>query len=139
MSMSVIERKKLVAGWLRLQKSAQHAADREDLSWVVAKVWDLCDDAPNDAFEFILAVLAQDMSPGTLAILSAGPLESLLRKHGPRIIGRVERRARRDANFATLLDHVWRNAMSSKIWARVQFTREQRSVRPAPRNAASHG
>lgn len=137
MSMSVDERKHLAASWLSLQKMPDAGSAREDLSWVVEKVWDLCDDAPNDAFEFILAVLEEDTSPATMAILSAGPLESLLRKHGPRIIARVERRARRDANFTRLLGHVWQNAMSSKIWTRVRSTWERQSVRHAvERNVA---
>jgi hypothetical protein len=63
----------------------------------------------------------------TMAILSAGPLEALLRKHGPRIITRVERRARRDANFTRLLGHVWKDTLSSQIWMRVQGVRERQA------------
>jgi len=129
MSMNSNDRQRLATSWLMLQKTPEAGATREDLAWVVEKVWDLCDDAPNDAFEFILAVLDRDISSATLAILSAGPLESLLRKHGPRIIGRVERRARRDANFTKLLSHVWKDAMSSKIWARVECVRERQWAR----------
>lgn len=128
MSMSVHDRRALAASWLLLQQAPRADAEREDLCWVVERVWDLCDHAPNDAFEFILAVLDQDMSSATLSILSAGPLESLLRKHGPRIIGRVERRARRDANFTRLLGHVWKNRMSNKIWTRVRSTWERQSA-----------
>jgi hypothetical protein len=72
-------------------------------------------------------VLDRDVSGRTLAILCAGPLEALLRKHGPRIIARVERRARRDAKFAALLGHVWKDALSSKIWLRVQQVRERQA------------
>jgi hypothetical protein len=129
MSMSSNDRQRLATSWLVLQTAPEAGSAREDLAWVVEKVWDLCDDAPNDAFEFILAVLDRDISSATMAILSAGPLESLLRKHGPRIIGRVERRARRDANFTRLLSHVWKDAMSSKIWARVQCIRERQLAR----------
>jgi Family of unknown function (DUF6869) len=131
MAMNLKERRRLAASWLRLQKTPAPGATREDLSWVVERVWDLCDDAPNEAFEFILAVLEQDASSATLAILSAGPLESLLRKHGPRIIGRVERRARRDASFTRLLAHVWKDKMSQKIWARVQLARDRQTARHA--------
>ena len=127
--MNLKDRQRLATSWLMLQKTPEAGSTQEDLAWVVEKVWDLCDDAPNDAFEFILAVLERDISNATLAILSAGPLESLLRKHGPRIIGRVERRARRDANFTKLLGHVWKDAMSNKIWARVQCVRERQSAR----------
>ena len=120
MAMNAKERQRLVSSWLLLQRAPEAGAPREDLTWVVEKVWDLCDDAPNEAFEFILAVLDQDASTTTMAILSAGPLEALLRRHGPRIINRVERRARRDANFTRLLGHVWKDTLSNQIWARVQ-------------------
>lgn len=120
MPMNPNERKKLVTNWLTLQQIRERSPDRQDLSWVVAKIWDLCDDAPNEAFEFILGVLEEDTSSAGLAILSAGPLEALLRKHGPRIIGRVERRARRDPKFVQLLGHVWKNAMSNTIWTRIE-------------------
>jgi hypothetical protein len=127
MSMKAQERQRLVDSWLLLQTTPQAGDEREDLAWVVEKVWDLCDDAPNDAFEFILGVLHRDVSGRTLAVLCAGPLEALLRRHGPRIITRVERRARRDAKFAELLGHVWKDALSSKIWQRVQQVRERQA------------
>ena len=125
MAMNARERQRLVTSWLMLQRVPEPGAPREDLTWVVEKVWDLCDDAPNEAFEFIVAVLDQDASTTTMAILSAGPLEALLRRHGPRIINRVERRARRDANFTRLLGHVWKDTLSSQIWTRVQSVRER--------------
>jgi hypothetical protein len=127
MPMKAQDRRRLVESWLLLQTRPEAGAEREDLAWVVEKVWDLCDDAPNDAFEFILGVLDRDVSGRTLEILCAGPLEALLRKHGPRIIARVERRARRDAKFAALLGHVWKDALSSKIWLRVQHVRERQA------------
>lgn len=125
MPMNPSERKKLVTSWLTLQQIRKRSSERQDLSWVVAKIWDLCDDAPNEAFEFIIGVLEEDTSSAGMAILSAGPLEALLRKHGPRIIGRVEKRARRDPKFAQLLDHVWKNAMSKTIWTRIETARNR--------------
>ena len=125
MPMTSSDRQRLAASWLTMQTTPELGATREDLAWVVEKVWDLCDDAPNDAFEFILAVLDRDASHATLAVLCAGPLEALLRRHGPRIIGRVERCARRDANFARLLAHVWQSALPKTIWARVQHVRDR--------------
>jgi len=125
MPMTSSDRQRLAASWLMMQKTPELGATREDLAWVVEKVWDLCDDAPNDALDFILAVLDRDASHATLAILCAGPLEALLRRHGPRIIGRVERSARRDANFARLLAHVWQGALPKTIWVRVQHVRDR--------------
>jgi hypothetical protein len=128
MAMKTRERQRLVASWLLLQRVPEAGAPREELAWVVEKVWDLCDDAPNEAFEFIVAVLDQDASSTTMAFLSAGPLEALLRRHGPRIINRVERRARRDANFTRLLGHVWKDTLSSPIWTRVQGVLEREAA-----------
>jgi uncharacterized protein DUF6869 len=129
MPMTASDRQRLAASWLLMQTTPALGATREDFAWVVEKVWDLCDDAPNDAFEFIVAVLDRNASHATLAILCAGPLEALLRKHGPRIIGRVERRARRDENFARLLGHVWQSALPKTIWARVQHICERQQPR----------
>ncbi|HET7924437.1 MAG TPA: hypothetical protein VFL30_06030 [Rhodanobacteraceae bacterium] len=127
--MTASDRQRLAASWLLMQTTPALGATRENLDWVVEKVWDLCDDAPNDAFEFICAVLDRDASHATLAILCAGPLEALLRKHGPRIIGRVERRARRDENFARLLGLVWQSALPKAIWALVQHVCERQRTR----------
>ena len=128
MPMTASDRQRLAASWLLMQTTPELGATREDLAWVVEKVWDLCDDAPNEALEFILAVLGRDASPATLEILCAGPLEALLRTHGPRIIGRVERRARRDPSFARLLGHVWQSALPKSIWARVQHVCERQQA-----------
>ena len=128
MPMTASDRQRLAASWLLMQTTPELGETRENLAWVVEKVWDLCDDAPNDALEFILAVLDRDASQATLAILCAGPLEALLRKHGPRIIGRIERRARRDPKLARLLGHVWQSALPKAIWARVQHVSERQTA-----------
>jgi len=130
MAMSPKEKQRLIASWLTLQ-STHTASSGRDLSWVVQKVWDLCDDAPNEAFQFIVGVLEQDGSSRTMAILSAGPFEALLRKHGPRIIDRVERKARHDPQFVRLLEHVWKNSVSDRIWIRVQRARDRPRLRTA--------
>lgn len=128
MPMSPTERQQLIASWLTLQSTHDAGSERQDLSWVVEKVWDLCDDAPNEALQFIFGVLEQDVSRTNMAILCAGPLEALLRRHGPRIILRVERRARHDARFALLLDHVWQTSVSERIWTRLQRVRDKMRV-----------
>lgn len=119
------QKRALVANWLLLQRTPEPDIEREDLSWVVVQVWDLCDYAPQHAFEFIVDVLDKDSSEPCMALLCAGPLEALLRKHGPRIIHRVERRARKDAKFADLLGYVWKNSVADSIWARIERARER--------------
>jgi len=119
------ERQQLVSSWLMLQRVLERKPENADLSWVVPRIWDLCDYAPFEALQFIVEVLDHDRSVDAMAILSAGPLEALLRKHGARIIQRVERRARYDRAFADLLGHVWRSSVSHRIWIRMQSARER--------------
>jgi len=128
MPMSPRQKEQLIASWLMLQRSQEAGSKPEDLSWVVEKIWDLCDDAPHEALQFIFGALEHDTSGANMTLLSAGPLEALLCKHGPRIIGRVERRARHDPRFACLLDHVWQNSVSARIWERVVRARERPRV-----------
>jgi hypothetical protein len=131
MSSLVYDRKQLAEGWLALQRMPDEGDVREDLEWVLESTWDLCDDAPHEALEFVAAVLDRDDSEHTMALLSAGPLEALLRRHGPKIIGRVEQRARRDATFMRLLGHVWRTSVSPKIWERIEQVRRWPATRPS--------
>ena len=116
------ERQKLAATWLALHRKR---SSEDDLSWVVAKIWDLCDYAPNEALDFIIEVLKLDVSSNAMAVLSAGPLEGLLRKHGARIMERVERRARSDDRLAELLGYVWQQSVSRYVWSRVQSARQR--------------
>lgn len=55
-----------------------------------------------------------------LACLAAGPLEDLLAYQGETIIDAVEAEAGRNEKFRALLRGVWRNSMTSDVWARVQ-------------------
>jgi hypothetical protein len=129
MSSLTYDRKQLAEGWLALQRTPDDGDVREDLEWVLESTWDLCDDAPIEALEFVFAVLGRDDSEHTMALLSAGPLEALLRRHGPKIIGRVEQRARRDAAFMRLLGHVWPTSVSPKIWERIEHLRRWPAAR----------
>lgn len=111
---------KLLADWLVLQHSEQGSEEYESAFWSFERVWELCCDEPEEAWEFILAALRADSSNKVKEILSAGPLEDLLSKHGQRVIQHVESEARRNPHFASLLGGVWQNAMPQEVWSRVQ-------------------
>jgi hypothetical protein len=81
---------------------------------------------PDSAWFLILEVLRRDASPQVLEILSAGPLEDLLAKHGPSVIERVESEARANPPLASLLGGVWRNAMTQDVWDRVKAVWDRR-------------
>ena len=90
------------------------------------RAWDLCMEQPERAFQFVLEVLRRDHSNKILQVLSAGPLEDILAKHGEQMIGRVESEARSNPLFAKLLGGVWQNEMSDPVWRRVQAVWDRR-------------
>jgi hypothetical protein len=52
--------------------------------------------------------------------LAAGPLETLLVRHGRDIIDRVENEAKSDPRFKDLLLGVWGNAVDATVWERLE-------------------
>jgi hypothetical protein len=59
-------------------------------------------------------------------VLSAGPIEYLLAKHGEQFIKRVEKETKADPFFARLLGGVWKNAMTDSVWSRLQAVCDRR-------------
>ena len=90
MSLSSTDMQQLVGDWLALQRTSESAPEYDQLFWAHDRASDLCSDSPEEAWDFILATLAQDHSSTVMENLSAGPLEDLLAKHGALFIERVE-------------------------------------------------
>ena len=109
-----------------LLKAPEDSAAREALAYACDCEYDLVREEPEAAWQFILAVLRTDSSSEIQEVLSAGPLEDLLAKHGDAFISRVESQAGKDPAFAQLLGGVWQNAMSAGVWSRVQRVRDRR-------------
>ena len=78
---------------------------------------------PEAAWQAILRVLEHELSGKQIALLAAGPLESLLAWHGEQFIDRVEAEAKRNPAFADVLGGVWRHEMPEHIWKRVEKAR----------------
>ena len=110
---------RLVETWIRYMLK-QRADEHDPDFWAYCDLDLMINDEPEEAWPVILEILRQNQSTTILEVLSAGPVEDLLARHGDQFIERVEHEARIDANFATLLGGVWQNTMSDEIYARVQ-------------------
>ena len=81
---------------------------------------------PEKLWLLILEIHSRERSIAIQQILSAGPVEDLLAKHGESFIERVEAEARRDPQFAKLLGGVWKSTMSDSVWDRLQAVCDRR-------------
>lgn len=84
-------------------------------------------DAPEMAWQAILKIMQHALTDKQLALLAAGPLETLLAHHGVEFIDRIEAEAKRSPSFAHLLGGVWRREMDPALWQRVQTARGGKS------------
>ena len=88
-------------------------------------LFEACTEQPERAWGAVLALLQHGLSPDDLALLAAGPLETLLGSHGAAFIGRVEDRGASDPRFNHLLGGVWQGGMSDAVWQRVRAARKE--------------
>jgi hypothetical protein len=130
--MSPEERAALVAAYIE-HKTVTHVwgADKilrevrgRDNFWAWEKMEELCRTDPESCWELILQILQTPHAESVAGALAAGPLESLLAKHGAQFIDRVEQQAARDPHFKELLAGVWRSTSTPEVWARVEKCQE---------------
>lgn len=126
----------LAADCVLYWKAPEDSVARESLSYAGDREYDLVREEPDVAWQLVLSVLRLDTSPEIQEVLSAGPLEDLLSKHGEFIIGRVELQAKADPAFARLLGGVWKNSMSESVWSRVQAVWDRSGWDGAPEQIA---
>ena len=112
--------------WIAYWSAPENSQERKALSWVSDHEYDLMQEEPEQIWRLILAVLHRNSSNKIQEVLSAGPLEDLLAKHGEAVIEKVETEAISNPLFAQLLGGVWRNSMTNEIWARVQVVSDKR-------------
>ena len=62
---------------------------------------------PDEGWELTRVLVGMAGSDEALAYVAAGPLEDLLRRHGPAVIGRVEDESRRNDQLRLALSGVW--------------------------------
>jgi hypothetical protein len=90
---------------------------------------DAVHDNPDLAWESIKIVVGQVTSRAhedeLVEVLAAGPVEDLLRLHGPAVIDRVETEARRNPAFNNVLGGVWSSSIDPDVWKRVEQIRNK--------------
>jgi len=118
--------------------SAAEVADAWIAKWASAKPegstgpYDLDFDVPRNHPELcLLAVIKalEMISPGDdrlVSVLAAGPLEDLLKEHGPDVVSQVVQEASRNPAFASLLGGVWKSSIDDAVWLRVQKVCDRR-------------
>ena len=111
--------------WIRYWQAPKGSKEREETGWAT-DLYELLYDDPETLWKLILAIHAKDQSPPIQQVLSAGPVEDLLAKHGEDFVARVENEARHDPAFAKLLGGVWKNTMSDSTWLRLQAVWDRR-------------
>ncbi len=103
-----------------LLKIAPHSVDHEERGDRM-RAYDCVDEmvqtSPEAAVEFILAALDECRTGEQVALLGAGALETVLKAHGPKVIGTLERAAAQHAKVRYLLSATWgQSSMVPKVW-----------------------
>jgi hypothetical protein len=113
----------LADAWIRLHhlpKESRESSEYNALFWSWEKLTEMCDSAPETAWNVIQEIIALDHSDQILASVGAGPFEDLMGSHGAQFIDRVEKCARTHAAFQRMLGIVWKNAIPDDVWSRIQ-------------------
>ncbi|MBZ5532403.1 MAG: hypothetical protein LAO20_13310 [Acidobacteriia bacterium] len=114
---------RLVDAWINryeiIEQKGDEAPEAKALFWSYMEVDELCGEDPDRALHLITNILASTQNEYVLANLAAGPLETLLTRHGKKLIGKVEYLAKADPRFQHLLQNVWQNRIDDQTWGRV--------------------
>src|SRR5262249_50028490 len=92
-----------------------------ETKWAFDELEQLVESDPPHAWTVILCILGlSHQDGGALDNLAAGPLETLLARHGRDVVEWVEAEAKSNPKFRDLLKGVWGNAIDKSVWTRVQ-------------------
>ncbi len=117
---------RLTYAWIAYMYASRNNEDVSDTEWANGGMIDITFENPELCWELVHLILETDSSNCIMEVLSAGPLEYLLSKHGMQFIDRVEAEAKQNPLFASLLGGVWRSEMTEEIWDRVQSVWDRR-------------
>ncbi|MGB9416225.1 MAG: DUF6869 domain-containing protein [Acidobacteriaceae bacterium] len=119
------ELNQLADAWISYWHAPEGSTIRNELSGAT-DLYELEYHNPEDLWKLILLIHGRDQSNRIQEVLSAGPVEDLLVKHGDSFIDRIETQARLDPKLAKLLGGVWKNRMSDANWNRLQAVWDRR-------------
>lgn len=92
-----------------------------ETKWAFDELEKLVETEPAHAWAVILCILSTaDQDENALDNLAAGPLETLLARHGRDVVEWVEAEANANPKLKKLLKGVWGNAIDEVVWAKVQ-------------------
>ena len=94
--------------------------EAELIWWAFEEMEQLIDHNPQDAFEVILEILRITDEEKVLFNLAAGPLESILVKHGKEVIDSIAELAKNNPKFRDLLQGVWGNSIDEMVWKQIE-------------------
>ena len=117
-------REQLVADWIVFQRTPETSPEYENRRQVVFEIDALCQQDPEQAWHFILEVLAREPDTNILGVLAAGPFEDLLEHHGAALVERVESLASRNERFRWLLRMLYQS-VPEHLWVRIKRAAER--------------
>ena len=92
-----------------------------ETKWAFDELEKLVENDPARAWAVILCILSTaHQDENALDNLAAGPLETLLARHGRDVVEWVEAEAKANPKFKELLKGVWGNAIDEAVWAKVR-------------------
>lgn len=106
--------------------------EAEDTFWAYSELDRLCSEDPSQALAVILKILHMQPEERVLHNLSAGPLEDLLRRNGPKVIATIEHLADTDSAFLYLIGSVWPDRMADEVEQRIRPLIKRSSSVPVP-------
>jgi hypothetical protein len=113
----------LVDAWIKLHEITKTHGNGSDkvkaLFWAFEELDGICRENPAHGLKLITNILGSTQDEYILANLAAGPLETLLVRHGKKLIPHVEHLAKSDPRFRSLLQGVWQNRIDDQTWGRV--------------------
>jgi len=112
--------KRLADVLLKITTATEMTAGRGERMRAYDCVDEMVQNAPEAAVAFILAALDECRTGAHVALLGAGALETLLKKHGAQVITPLEDAARKHAKVRYLLSATWGEAsMVPGLWKRL--------------------
>lgn len=111
-----------IVAYIEIYTAKNNLDEHHPHYWAIEQFVELEAGDPELCWKAILTIVAAKPAPIVLANLGSGPMEELLELHGVAYIDRIEKEARQNSDFQSLLHDVW-GLSDDKIWQRVLTAR----------------
>lgn len=120
MSIDKKDHEKIADAWVKYTLLEYESPFIANYEWASDAVADIIADDPQQGLTLIKTLLERAENDHLIANLAAGPLETLLSRHGSSIIDEIETESLKNKKFNYLLGGVWKGGMSDEVWERFQ-------------------